>query len=394
MSELRGTVLVVYNRYSTRGGEDEVFESEVELLRQHRWDVIPVTETPIPPSRTQLLRAATNIVWSVGWHRRLRELARVHRPSIVHIHNTFPTMSPSIIRAARDADAAVVHTVHNYRLICPSAICYRDAHTCEDCVGRKFAWPGVLHRCYKGSRLQTAGVAASVAVHGVLNTWQQVDVYISPSLFGRELLARGGVPPDRIIVKPNFMPSDPGVGKHDGEFCVFVGRLSAQKGMLTLLQAWQRLEHVPLKVVGDAVPGPTPFLDAHHSASSVEFLGRADRSKVLALMKEARFLIMPSEWYEVGPLSILEAFACGLPVIASRLGAMPEFVQDGHTGLLFTPGDSRDLVATVDWAWRHPEEMAAMGREARRQYETRYTPERNYQMLAKIYESALERRMP
>jgi glycosyltransferase involved in cell wall biosynthesis len=394
MRNALGTILVVYNRYMSRGGEDEVFESEVELLRKHGWDVVPIVDAPSPPTTTQLLRAATDVVWSVGWHRRFRQLARVHRPRIVHIHNTFPNMSPSIIHAARDAGAAVVHTLHNYRLICPSAICYRDARTCEDCVGRRFAWPGVLHGCYRGSRLQTAGVAASVAVHGLLNTWQdQVDAFISPSAFARNLLTRGGIPLEKIFVKPNFIMSDPGVGEHAGGFCVFVGRISASKGIQTLMRAWKSLEHVPLTVVGDPLPNAMRVPVDPHRAHGVEFLGRVDRSEVLGLMKASRFLIMPSELYEVSPLTILEAFACGLPVVASRQGAMAELVDDGRTGLLFRPGDPNDLRVKVEWAWRHPERMMAMGREARRTYETRYAPERNYQMLATIYESALHRLM-
>ena len=387
------TVLVVYNRYLSRGGEDEVFEAEVELLRRHDWNVVPVTASPDPSSVLQLTKAATNVVWSIGWHRKIRQLVQIYRPQIVHLHNTFPTMSPAVVHAAREGGAAVVHTLHNYRVVCPNAMCFRDDHPCEDCVGRALAWPGVLHRCYKGSSLLTSGVAASTAVHRLLRTWQEwVDVYISPSSFSRDLLTRGGIPEDKVSVKPNFVLSDPGVGEHDGDFCLFVGRLSSAKGVQTLLRAWANLE-IPLKIVGDSPTSQDPVPRFRADAPRVEFLGRASRTETLQMMRESRFLVMPSEWYEVSPLTILEAYACGLPVVASRLGAMTEFVDEGRTGLLFTSADATDLAMKVDWAWRHPEEMTVMGREARRIYESRHTPELNYRILAGIYELAIERRL-
>jgi glycosyltransferase involved in cell wall biosynthesis len=214
-----------------------------------------------------------------------------------------------------------------------------------------------------------------------------VDCYLAPTEFLRNKYIEGGFPAEKIFVKPNFVLSDPGRHEGKGEYVVYAGRLSKEKGVSTLMESWRRLENIPLKVMGVGLLDPEiRSLNRQRELNNVELLGQVTRSQVISILQSARFLVFPSECYESFGLSIVEAFACGLPVIASRLGAMAELVSDQRTGLLFTPGDSGDLADKVKWAWDHPKEIIGMGEEARREYEAKYTAEENYKILMTIFD--------
>lgn len=386
MSPLR--VLVVHNHYRERGGEDAVFEAETALLRKNGVDVVTYEEhsdraTSIPP-----FRLAVEVVWSRESRRRLAaEIERV-RPDVVHFHNPFPLISPSAYYACRAAGVAVVQRLPNYRILCPGANLVRDGRVCQDCLGRSLPWPALVHGCYRGSRPATASVASMIVTHRLLGTWERmVDVYVPPSEFARSKFIEGGLPADRIVSKPNFVDPDPGIGTHDGGFALYAGRLSEEKGVATLLRAWKALgpDAPPLRIAGD---GPLATLLAH-APPKVEWLGRRSKAEVFDLMRQANVLIFPSDCFESFGLAIAEAYATGLPVIASRHGAMAEIVDEGRTGLLFDPGDANSLATRVRWALAHPDEMRAMGRAARLAYEERYTAARAFHLLEAIYEKAI-----
>lgn len=380
-------VLMVHNYYRQPGGEDTEFAAEKDLLRQKGHKVAEFVRRNAEIHQIGRLRAAVSAVWSWDSRHALRRMLREARPDVVHFHNTFLLISPGAYYTCREEGIPVVQTLPNYRLLCPGAQFLRGSRVCEDCAGKVVPWPGVIHGCWRGSKVQTSVVAMMLAFHRLLGTWQkQVDVYIALTEFGRQKFIDGGLPAEKIVIKPNFIYPDPGPGDGSGDYGLFVGRISREKGIRTLLCAWQRTKGIPLKVVGDG-----PLMAEVRGANNIEnleILGWRSHDEVLALMKEARFLVFPSEWYEGFPLTIAEAFACGIPVIASRLGAMAEIVEDRRTGLLFEPGNPEDLAAKVEWAWLHPKEMAAMGQEARREYEQKYTAERNYEMLMAIYERA------
>jgi glycosyltransferase involved in cell wall biosynthesis len=308
----------------------------------------------------------------------------------MHVHNTLPLLSPAILRAARGEGTAVVQTAHNYRLLCPAATLFRNDRLCEACRGRTVAWPAILHGCYRGSRSASAVVAAMLAVHWTAGTWSRdVDRYIALTEFARRKLVAGGLPPSRIAVKPNFT-SPPVVANRTGDRAgaLFVGRLSVEKGIDTLLEAWTS-ECGPLRVIGGG-----PLLDRvkGRCRPGVEVLGPRASSEIAAWMLHASFLVVPSRWFEGFPMVLVEAFACGLPVIASRLGSIGEIVEDGVTGVLFDPGSARDLLEKVRWARVHPEDVRRMGENARRAYEARYTPQANYDALMEIYRAAIDNR--
>ena len=387
-------VISVHNRYLVAGGEDQVFESEARLLREHGHQVSQVEEQNVyPDSIAKKIGMAVDCVWSRRWHREFRELLRKKRPDVVHIHNFFPRISPAIYYACRRENVPVVQTLHNYRLLCAGAELYRDGKVCEECLEHGVL-RGVRYGCYQGSKLGTAVLTLMVDVHRRANTWNRmVDCYIALTEFSRRKYIQGGLPADRIRVKPNFVLPDPGVKSGSGDYALFVGRLFPSKGMNSMLEAWRDLAGVPLHIVGDGTCRDQVEAELKTGKlPSVTYRGRLPRAETLAAMKNARMLIFPSEWYEGFPVTIAEAFACGLPVVASRLGAMQEIITDGETGLHFNLGDIADFRAKMRWAWDHPLEMQEMGRNARRQFEQKYTADQNIRMLEEAYQFAMASR--
>ncbi len=386
-------ILLVHNRYQIAGGEDTVVQAEKSMLEIHGHEVALLESDNADISGgVGRLQAAAGAVYSRRGKRRVAsELARF-RPDVMHVHNFFPLFSPAIYSAAHEAGVAVVQTLHNYRLVCPNALLFRDGHVCEDCVGRAVPLPGVVHACYRGSRLATAPVAAMLTTHRALGTWtNMVDAYIALTEFSRQKLTEGGLPAEKMFVKPNFVHPAPAVGKGDGGYALFVGRLSEEKGVSTLLAAWKKLAgEIPLRIVGD---GPLAEIvkSASKESQAIEWLGRVSRDQVVALMRRATLLIFPSIWYEGFPMSIVEAFAVGLPVVASDLGAMSSLVRHQQTGLHFRAGNVDELVMQVRWARSHPEAVQEMRQAARKEFEAKYAEERNHEMLLDIYHTAIQR---
>jgi glycosyltransferase involved in cell wall biosynthesis len=387
-------ILLAHNYYQHSGGEEVVFEQERRLLERAGNEVITYCRSNQEVEGLTALKRLTLVkrnIWAADTEREFSQLLTRESPDIVHVHNTFFMISPSIYGACKAQDVPVVQTLHNFRLLCPGATFFRDGKVCEECVDRSL-WRGVYHGCYRDSRPATASVASMLALHRLWGTWDKlVTNYIALTEFGRDKFIAGGLPAAKIVVKPNFVDPDPGEREQSGEYALFVGRLSTEKGLSTLLQAWGRLpQHYALHIVGDGPERVSLELQTHQlGLSTVQFLGRLSHEEVIAAVKRARFLIVPSGWYETFGMCIAEAFACGTPVICSRLGAMQELVSDGRTGLHFSSGDPNDLASKVGWAWSYPNKMGAMGREARAEYEAKYTPERNYPMLMEIYRRAL-----
>lgn len=387
-----GKVLLVHNFYQIPGGEDQVFQAEATLLEERGTEVVRYTVHNDAVRDLGPLELAMVTLWNRRTQQAVGELLRSERPDVVHVHNTFPLVSPSIHYAAWAAGVPIVQTLHNYRLICPMAEFYRDGGACEDCLGR-VPWPGILHACYRNSRLASSGVAALITFHRALGTWRRkVARFIALTEFARGRFVAAGLPPERILVKPNFLAGDPGSGGGRGDYALYVGRLVESKGIDTLLAAWsETAELPPLKIVGE---GP---LEGQVSAwcasrSGAEWLGRRPRDEVLVLMRGAGALIFPSRWYEGFPMVIVEAFASGLPVVTSALGSMASIVEDRRTGRHFRTGDHRDLARVVVELMASPAERERLGEAARTEFESLYTADRNHALLMAVYREALSER--
>jgi glycosyltransferase involved in cell wall biosynthesis len=376
-------VLLAHCRYRERGGEDEVVESEAELLRSRGHAVeFLVRDNRDIASPTE---AATAALWSHRAARETRALIETFRPDILHAHNTFPLLSPSIYWAAHAKGVAVVQTLHNFRLFCAQAMFLRDGQVCEDCIGH-LPWRGVVRRCYRGSLTQSAVLVGSLGLHRTLGSYRaKVTRYIALNEFCRRKFIAGGLPPGKIVVRPNFadIGATPPQPRWGG---LFVGRLAPDKGVGTLRAALQDSD-APFDVIGAG-----PEEGTLRGLPSVRLLGRVRQPEVQARMRRASFLVLPSLWYENFPRVLIEAFACGLPVIASRIGALTELIEPGKTGLLFPAGSAPELRQAIDWARSNPNRMEQMGLNARERYEAEYTPEINYRRLVAIYEDAIRER--
>ncbi|MFL5770803.1 MAG: glycosyltransferase family 4 protein [Chloroflexota bacterium] len=391
----RPSVLLVHERYRQRAGEDAVFDAELELLRDmgHPVEALVVDNEGIRDERTirQQIRLGLETVWSARAARRVARQLSERPADVVHVHNTFPLLSPSIYGAARSSGAAVIQTIHNYRPICPAATLFRDGRPCEDCVGRAVAWPSVVHGCYRDSRVQTLPIATMLATQRLTRQWRKIDVFIALTEFAASKLAEGGLPTDRIQVKANFVTPDPGPRSGRGDGFLFVGRLAPEKGIGTIIDAAPLLgAGIVVRVVGDG-PEEDRLRAAATAHAALQPMGRLDRSAVLSELAACRALVFPSLWYEGLPMTLLEAFAVGVPVIAARIGAASALVEDGVTGLTFEPGDHAGMAAQLAWAQAHPDEMAAFGHAGRKRFEARYTADASHRRLLEIYSIALER---
>lgn len=377
-------VLFVHNSYQQRGGEDSVVEAEIALLREKGHEVLTYGRHNDELKEAGKAALVMDTIWSRRTTNDVAGILKLHRPDVIHVHNTFPLISPSLYWAADQARIPVVQTLHNFRLLCPQAMLLRDGKVCEDCLG-KTPLRGVMHACYRGSVAQTGVLAGMLMAHRTLGTFQhKVARFIALNKFCRDKFVEGGLPASRFSIKPNFIDGGTRPDESHRSGGLFVGRLSDEKGVDVLASASRRAGVLGFKVVGG---GELQALA--ESAFGEGYLGFCGLEQILHLMRTASYLVVPSVWYENFPRTIVEAYASGLPVIASRLGALAEIVDDGRTGLLFEPGNADDLAAKLRWAEEHPVEMANMGRQARLVYETRYTPERNYVELMQIYEEAI-----
>lgn len=383
-------VLIVHNRYLHRGGEDAVFEVEIDLLRQNGISVETYEENNERVDELGALRTAFRSIYSLETYRAIRAFLREKEIDIVHVHNFFPLVSPSIYYAAHAEQVGIVQTLHNYRLMCPVGTFNRDGGVCEDCLNRFFPWPGVMHKCYRDNRTATFAVGAMTTVNKMLGTWRKkVDAYIVLTEFMRQKFIEGGLPASKLYVKPNFLDPDPLPGTGGGNFALFAGRLSKEKGIATLLRAWERIgNRMPLKIAGTGPLEPM-VMEAAARIPSIEHVGMLTPAEVMDKMGQADVFILPTEFYEGHPRAAVEAFARRVPVVASRIGAMQEMVEDGKTGFLFTPGDADDLVDTVNRALSDADRLANVGLRARKQFEAKYSAETNFQTLMGIYESVL-----
>jgi glycosyltransferase involved in cell wall biosynthesis len=381
-------VLILHTHYQQPGGEDQSFASETALLREQGHDVQTLSFHNMDLENMEVWRQAVTTLWNQEAYRRTQAAIQKHRPHLVHIHNTFPLASPGVFHAAKTERVPMVMSLRNYRLLCVNALFFQDGHPCEQCLGR-LPWRGAFYGCYRTSRAASTVVAGMLALHRRLGTWSHVDGYIALTEFARQKYLNAGFPSEKMSVKPNFVHRDPGCGNGRGGYALFVGRLSTEKGIGTLIAAWSLPgRKVPLKVIGDG-PLRAEVEQLAKDTQEVEYLGSKNPKDVSALMAGATFLIFPSICYETFGRVAMEAFAAGTPVLAANIGAIGEITDNGRTGLHFRPGDPSDLAAKVDWFLCHPTEIAHMRKEARREYEAKYTAEKNYGMLMEIYERAI-----
>ena len=387
-------ILYAHNFYRLPGGEDQTFADEICLMRSRGHDVATFETSSRDQEGRSRLALGLEGVWSVRHARAMAERLRAERPDVVHVHNTYPVTSPALFRAIAGEGVAVVHTLHNFRILCSHYGLTRDGRPCEDCVGAVTPWRGVVRGCNQNGRLADAQIAVAVLVHRAARTWTRaIDRYVALTPFARDIFVRGGLPADRMAVLPTFVDPDPGTGPGDGGFALFVGRLAPEKGVRVLLDAWRTVgARMPLHIVGSGGPLAPEAAAADGAIPGVRFRGRVERDELTGLMRRAAVLVFPSTWYEGTPRTIVEAFAAGTPVLASDIGSMRSMVEPEVNGQWFRAGDPADLARVVTALAAAPDRLAALRGGARRSFETLYTAERHYAGLEAIYRAAIARR--
>jgi glycosyltransferase involved in cell wall biosynthesis len=392
-------VLLIHNHYRPPSGENIVFQNEKSLLLEHGLDVVFYERSNFEIDRftaSQRLMLPLSFQWSSKAYSEVSDLIARTRPQIAHVHNTFPLISMSALAACKASNVPVVQTIHNYRFICPGALLQRGGKPCEQCI-KTLPLKALFYRCYKNSFFQTAALSLQIATNKLLGRYHKyVSRYIALTQFAASRLIIGGIPGDKIDIKPNFLFSYPSSVPYGDKllsnaekFAIYVGYLIPEKGLWTLFAAWKQIEGLKLKVIGDGpMLGDLRRFASRHNLN-IEFLGYLEHKHVLNIVRESLMQIIPSHCYENFPMTVLEGYAYGTPIIASRIGSLGEIIIDGRTGLLFEPGNSHDLVEKV-YGILHDHELASkISHNARKVFEKKYTPQANIAILKSIYQKAL-----
>ncbi|MFF6998948.1 glycosyltransferase [Streptomyces sp. NPDC008313] len=390
-------VLVVHNRYASAqpSGENKVVDQEVALLREagHRVGVFERRSDDIA-ARSLPAKAALPLLvpWNPGVRRELADRLRAERPDVVHVHNVFPLLSPSVLAACADAGVPAVATLHNYTQVCPPGTLQRDGRPCTECVGARTPLPAVRHGCYRGSRLATVPLAVSLSANR-RRWWSGVERFLCISAAQRDVLVRAGMPAGRLAVKHNFVPDPGALRTGPGEHLLYLGRLAEAKGVRLLMAAWDEIAAgggagVPLVIAGT---GPLEPEVAAWAAGrdDVRYVGLYDTAQCRQAVARSVAVVAPSTWLEAFGLVVVEAMAAGVPVVAAGHGAFVELVEDGVTGLLHRPGEVASLASCLRRITADPVLGGEMGRAARRRYERDFSPAVGLERLVEEYRTAI-----
>jgi len=388
------TILVCHNHYALRAGEDHAVAAQCALLRAHGHTVIQYTRDNADISAWPWWRRLLAVVTAFYNPRTRREIADLvarTRPDVAHVHNVFPLLSPSVFPALRRAGVPVVYSAHNFRCVCANALLFRDGRPCHDCLEWRYK-ACVRGKCFRGSRAASLWYAAIIWWHRRRRTLQRhVHRVIALNQFSREIFLRAGFDGQRVVVLPNFADTTHSVAVDAPEpYVLFAGRLSDEKGIMTLIEAAARVPQAHIRIAGsgpreDAVRAAI----AAHNLRNVTLLGHLPSAELTRITAHALALIFPSECYENCPLVVINALWAGTPVIAARTGGVPDFVPEGIAGWLFTPGNSAELAARLQWLFAHQAEAAALRPRARAFARQQFSPEQHLARLIQIYHSAI-----
>ena len=396
-------ILTVHNFYGSAApsGENAAYCGERDLLRRAGCEIAEFTRHSDEIRGRGVagaLRGGLATPWNPWSAQALRAEVRRFRPDVVHVHNTFPLISPAVFHALGGGPAAVVMTLHNFRSVCASAMLMRNDRICTECLDQRSVQPALRHGCYRGSRAATAPLALSIALHRALGTWQRrVDAYVTLTGFQREVFLRAGFPSEILHVKANvydtMLRPEPWAARDDR--VLFVGRVGREKGLLVLLEAWRRWGATAprLEIVGDGpeLGAARRFVSESGLADRVQLAGSLPFDAVQRRLAGCRLLLVPSLCFEGYPMVIREAFALGVPVAASDLGSLADLV-DAAVGRRFRPSDPDDLLNVVRRLWGDGGALEAMSKAARLRYERDLAPGPNLERLMAIYASARARR--
>lgn len=383
-------VCLVHNAYGKLSGEEVAVEGLRDCLTSHGHSVIPFfrSSAEIDGRKFGKIGAFFTGIYNPSARRDFARFLDSERPDVVHINNVFPLISPSILDETKRRDIPTVMTLHNFRLLCPTGLMFSNGEICHRCVGGREWWCAI--RNCTGERSKSAGYALRNAVARMRRSFiDGVDRFIAPTRFAKSMLVDNGYPSERIdVVRYIVSMGEDQVPGHDGGYVGYVGRISPEKGVDTIVEAARECPDLRFRFAGHYMRMPElPRL----ATSNCEFIGQIPSAEVSRFVAGARFTVFASRWYEMSPLSLVDATLQRKPVICSNLGGMAEFVEDGATGLLFKPGDASDLAQKIRYLWERPDLCGEMGEAARKKVLTMFSPERNYERLLDTYRAASNR---
>jgi glycosyltransferase involved in cell wall biosynthesis len=386
-------ILLIHNRYKQYGGEDAVLKAESAMLAGFGNEVVQmVLDNSVIKTFLDKCLFGLKTIYNPESAHALQTRIAEFSPDVIHVHNFLPLVSPSVFIMARKSGVPVVLSLHNYRMLCPSATLFYNGQIYEKSIHSFFPFDAVWKGVYRNSKVETAIVAIMLLSHRLLGTWKhKVSGYIALSHFGRKKFENSilNIAPYKMFVKSNFV-EDCGNGDANREnFFLYVGRLTQEKGIDTLLKA-ANSHNFKLVIIGDG-PMNKCVEDAALQNPNISFLGFQPKPVIISYLKKCKAMIFPSIWYETYPVTILEALSTGTPVIASNLGSMMEMIQNEKTGLHFEPGNEKDLVSKIIKITNEGGFTKSLSDNARKTYLENYTPEKNYSILMNIYNTVIER---
>ena len=384
-------ILIIHNRYQQRGGEDSVFENESSLLKKYGNSVEQLIfsneEINSPISK---IKAGISSIYNKSSAKKLDNKIQIFKPDIIHVHNFFPIASPSIFYESQKHNIPIVMTLHNYRLICPNALLFRDGKVCEECINKEFAINGVMNGCYRDSKLQTFALATMSYLHKKTKTWEnRVDKYIALTNFAKNKILNSSLKlkEKQITIKPNYV-NDHGFELNKDDYLIFIGRLSKEKGVDILLNAFKNSKR-KIVIIGS---GPMKDIVEEYSKNyqNIEYLGFQQMDVIIQKLKKAKALIFTSVWYEGMPMTILESLSTGTPVVSTDIGGPAEIITNNKTGLIYKVGDVEDLQNSIEKLYSDNDFFKNLCINARKEFEDKFSEKQNYQKLINIYKEVID----
>jgi glycosyltransferase involved in cell wall biosynthesis len=381
-----------FYRSSAPSGEDAVYHNEKKLLEDNDFDVITYEKFNDNLDNKNVLKkisAGTEFIWSSKVFREITAVIKQHKPDVAHFHNIFPQISTSAYAACKKMGVPVVQTLHNFRYVCPAGLLQRNNKPCEKCIDSSLV-SSLIHKCYRNSFLATLPMASMIAFNRITGNFaNNVDRYIALTEFGKSRFIAGGLPQDKITIKPNFV-NDVGIsGSSAGDYILYVGRLTQEKGVKTLIEACKQTKHIPLKILGDGELRSQLESVCIQYDLNVEFLGYQNKNAVISMLKNARFLVLPSECYEGFPVTVAEAYACGKPVLGSKIGSLDEIIVENVTGRKFRFGSPDSLAECMQTMWTDVANLQIMSKHARAAFDMKYNSIINLHLLSTIYHDVI-----
>ena len=384
-------VLAVHNKYLVSGGEDKSHIVEKEMFDYMGSNVYDYTIDNKKIAEIGKTKTAIRSIWSRKSYDNLNTIIREKEIDLIIVQNFFPLISPSLFYVAEKNNVPTIQFLRNYRLLCPSADFFRNGEVCEKCLGKKFQYPSIKHKCYKNTALGSSTIASMNFIHKILGTWDdKVSLYIALTEFAKKKYIEGGLPKDKILIKPNFLYPDPGVGKHDGDYIIFVGRLSVEKGVRTLLKAWSKFKGSTNLIILGEGPLESEVREANQIDSRIQYKGNVSTEKVFYYLKRSKFMVFTSEWYEGMPRTLIEAFATGTPVVSSDIGSMSTMIKDGRNGIHYEPGNVNQLYRFISDLISNDQLRRKLGFQAREDYLESFTRSANLKFYKKVFDKVFD----